>query len=482
MRGRGLVRRRGVVAGSGTVRRLERLGPLDISNLRVEDHGLPMHVAALAVLEQAPLLDAAGQLRLDALRGHVEQRLHLAPRLRQVLYRPRAGLGAPVWVDHAPFDIREHVRTRAVPAPGNEATLLDVCAELNEPPLDRSRPLWELWLLTGLAGGEVGLLIRFHHVLADGIAALTMIGALLDATPDARALVAPPWAPRPLPGMPELLVDNLRRRGAAGTKALSLFRRPVRQLRRLGARAGQIRQLAGEERAPRVSLNRPVGRHRSLLLVRADLSSAKAVAHAHAAKVNDVVLAAIGGGARRLLLARGELRPGLVVKCSVATSIRGPADQHASGNRVGIMLVPVPLDEPDPVRRLRAVARATAQRKRRPVYQPAGRFAQRWMVRAMFRQRLVNLLVSNLPGPPTRVYFAGSRVLEVFQIGLVQGNISLSVGVLSYAGQLNFDIVVDADAVPDLPAFAEGLSETLRQLGTTVRTLRPQSSATTSSS
>jgi hypothetical protein len=128
------------------------------------------------------------------------------------------------------------------------------------------------------------------------------------------------------------------------------------------------------------------------------------------------------------------------------------------------MLVPVPVGEPDPIRRLQDVARATAERKRRPPYQPSARFAQRWMVRAMFHQRLVNLLASNLPGPPVPLYLAGARVLEVFQIGVVQGNIALSVGVLSYAGQLNFDIVGDAEAVPDLLMFAEGLAAALGEL------------------
>jgi diacylglycerol O-acyltransferase / wax synthase len=443
---------------------LARLSPLDVSNLRVEEHGFPMHVAALAIVEGAPLLDASGRLRLDTLRSHLERRLHLAPRLRQVLHRPRLGLGPPVWADAPDFDIGTHVRARAIPAPGDEQTILEVCSELNEPPLDRSRPLWELWMLTGLADGHVAALIRLHHVVADGIAALALIGALLDAAPDVPPPVAPPWAPRPVPSAGELLADNLSRRAAAVMSVVSRLRRPAMLIDQLGSLAGQLRQLQGEGFAPRVSLNRPVGMHRRLQLVRGDLTKAKKVAHAHGAKVNDVVLAAIAGGARRLLEARGELKPGLVLKVSVATSIRGPADHQASGNLVGIMLVPVPVGEPDPIRRLQDVARATAERKRRPPYQPSARFAQRWMVRAMFHQRLVNLLASNLPGPPVPLYLAGARVLEVFQIGVVQGNIALSVGVLSYAGQLNFDIVGDAEAVPDLLMFAEGLAAALGEL------------------
>lgn len=167
-------------------RRLERLSPLDVSNLLIEDHALPMHVAALAILEGAPLLDASGRPRLDLLREQLQGRLPLAPRLRQVLVRPRFGLGSPVWVDDVGFDVCEHLQTRAVPAPGDEPALLKACAELNQPPLDRSRPLWELWVLSGLVDGRVGLLVRFHHVLADGIAALALLGALFDTTPDPR--------------------------------------------------------------------------------------------------------------------------------------------------------------------------------------------------------------------------------------------------------------------------------------------------------
>ena len=451
-------------AGSARAGRLERLSPLDASNLRVEDHGLPMHVAALAVLEGAPLVDALGRLRLDRLWDELEQRLHLAPRLRQVLVRPRLGMGSPVWIDDAGFDVREHVRARAIPEPGDEAALLKVVSELNEGPLDRSRPLWEMWLLTGLAGGNVGMLIRLHHVVADGISALALIGVFLDAGPGAAGPAPQRWVPAPMPDAWELFADNVRLRTDAVRTAVSGPGRPAAAIRRLGMLVLQVRQLRREGFAPRVSMNRPVGGHRRLVLVRADLDRAKEAAHAHGGKVNDVVLAAVAGGARRLLEARGELRPELVLKASVPVSVRGP-DERAGGNRVGIILVPLPVGEPDPIRRLREIAQATAERKRRPIYQPSARFAQRWMVRSMFHQRLVNLFASNLAGPQTPMWFAGARVLEVFQVGLVQGNVPLSVGVLSYAGRLNFDIVGDADTVPDLAIFAEGLSDALERLG-----------------
>jgi diacylglycerol O-acyltransferase len=455
--------------GGARAGRLDRLTPSDVSNLRVEDRGRPMHVAALAIVEGAPLLDAKGHLRLDALQEHLERRLHLAPRLRQVMVRPGLGLGPPLWVDDPMFDIGEHVRARVIPAPGDEATLLKACADLNEPPLDRSRPLWEMWLLSGLADGTVASLIRLHHAVADGIAALELMGALLDPAPDAPIPVGGPWTARPAPGTGELLVDNLRGKVDALSGALSQARHPLVAIRRVSSRVLQVRQLLREGAAPGVSFNRPVGKHRRLQFVRADLDLARTVAHAHAATVNDVVLTAVAGGARSLLVARQELARGLVLKASVAASIRRPSEDRAGGNRVGIMLVPLPVGEPDPIVRLERIAQATAERKRWPPYQPGGRLLQRWMVRAMPRQRLVNLFTSNLHGPPMPMYLAGARVLELFQVGVVEGNVPLSVGVLSFEGHLNFDIVGDPDVVPDLDVFAEGLTDALEQMGAVFR-------------
>ncbi len=448
---------------------MERLSTLDVSNLRVEDRGLPMHVAALVILDSAA--PGAG-LDLDTVRTVIGQRLHLAPRLRQVLYRPRRGLGPPVWVDAAGFDIRDHVRAQPVPAPGDETVLLQVCAELNAGRMDRSRPLWQVWLLTGLAGGRAGLFIRLHHVVADGIAALALLGGLFDPDPAAPAAAAPAWAPEPVPAARELAADELRRSARALARAASRVRHPSAVAARLAGLARQAGQLARDGPAPRVSLNVPVSGHHRLLLVRADLERARAAAHACGGTIYDLVRAAVAGGARRVLASRGELSRGLVLRASVAASVRAAADQPATGNRVGVMIVPLPVGEADPGRRLALIARATAQRKRQPPYQPSARLLQRWMVGMMSRQRLVNLLVSNLPGPAAPLSLAGTPVLEIFQFGVVQGNVTVSVGALSYAGQLNLDLVGDPDAAPDLTAFADGISDTLRQLGA-LDTARP---------
>jgi diacylglycerol O-acyltransferase / wax synthase len=449
---------------------LERLTPLDVSNLRIERHGLPMNVAALAILEGRVLLDASGKLALEAIRVRIEQRLHLAPRLRQRLYRPGFGFGAPVWVDDASFDISRHVRTRPVPAGGGEEALLATCVELNDRPFDQAHPLWEIWLLTGALDGRVPMLIRFHHVLADGIAALLLLGTLFDAAPfdsapEAPESHGPPWTARPIPTRAELLGDAVRKSITGIRRGVHKTGHPRRTLAPARTLFRQALQLAREGRAPRTSFNRPVGRQHRVHLVRADLEQAKRVAHAHHATVNDVVLCTIAGGARALLAGRGELQGPLVLKVSVAASVRAPASASQAGNLVGILLVPVPVGEEDPIRRLEQIARATAERKRLPPYQPAARFLQRWMIRTMNRQRRINLLMSNLPGPPQPMYFAGAKILEVFQIGVVQGNVAVQIGALSYAGQLNFDIVADANLVPDLTVFANGMTEDLERLG-----------------
>lgn len=444
---------------------LERLTPIDVSNLRIEKHGLPMNVAALAILEGRGLLDTSGQLALDAVKVRIEQRLHRAPRLRQRLCRPGFGFGGPVWVDDASFDISRHVKTRPVPAGGGEEALLATCVELNDRPFDQAHPLWEIWLVTGAPDGHVPMLIRFHHVLADGIAALLLLGTLFDSEPAAPESEGPPWTARPIPARSELLGDALRRPVTGIGRGVRKTGHPGRTLAPARTLFRQALQLAREGRAPRTSFNRPVGTQHRVVLVRAGLEQARQVAHAHHATVNDVMLCAIAGGARALLAGRGELQRPLVLKVSVAASVRAPASASQPGNLVGILLVPVPVGEEDPIRRLEQIARATAERKRLPPYQPAARILQRWMIRTMNRQRRINLLMSNLPGPPQPLYFAGAKILEVFQIGVVQGNVAIQVGALSYAGQLNLDVVADADLVPDLTVFATGMIEDLDRLG-----------------
>ena len=418
-----------------------------------------MHVGGLILLDREPLVDASGMVRLDAIREHVETRL--SHRLRQVLLRTELGEGPQVWVDDPAFDVAAHVRTRAVAAPGNEASLLKVVEELNEPPLPRSRPLWELWTLSGLSGDRLAMLIRLHHVVADGMAALALLGSWFDFDADPATPGAPDRDVAPAPSRPELLDDNRRRVARHLANGASSLLHPTRWM---GDTAVTVRTGASalsEGLAPRTSLNGSVGPRRRLLLARARLDRVKTVAHASGAKVNDVALTAIAGGARALLENRGEPTD-LELRAMVPVSDRSSGDSR-SGNLLAVIVVPLPVGEPDAILRLAQIARDTVERKKRPVRQwdqfPTA------ITALMNHQRFVNLFTSNVLGPTVPWYFAGSRVLEMFQIGPIQGNVALSVGVLSYAGSLNVDIVGDAGVIPDLEVFAAGLEGTLKDLG-----------------
>jgi diacylglycerol O-acyltransferase / wax synthase len=448
----------------------QRLSVQDAGFLYLEHAGLPQHVAILAVAEGGPLHDPEGRLRLDALRQELAGRLQLIPRLRQRVLCPRVGQGLPLWVDDPGFDLANHVRTVQVPAPGGQRELLGLCDELCLGLLDRARPLWELWLVTGLAEGRVGLVLKLHHALADGLAAVQLAGLLLDGTANAPNPAAP-WQPRPAPSGWALLADNLAGRSATLAAALARLRHPGKLAAQARTLAGAAQLAAGGRRhRPRSVLRRPVGGHRRLAVVRAQLAEVKAVAHGHGATVNDLLLAAVTGGLRALLLARGAPVDGLILYASVPVALRAQTDTAGLGNQVGLMVVPLPVGEPDPVQRLRRVTRATTQRKHRPELLASLRpFGSLTILRALNRysrhQQIVDLFITNVPGPKRPLYLLGARLLEVFPVVQVAGNVPLSVAALSYAGQLNIGIQSDPDGCPDLDVFADGLIRSLEELG-----------------
>jgi WS/DGAT/MGAT family acyltransferase len=447
---------------------LERLTASDRFMLW-EDYGWSGDIGALAILDGTSLLDRDGRIRIEAVRRQLEPRLHLVPRFRQLLYRPRRGLGWPLWVDAPSFDLADHIRVHPLAAPGDEAQLLQACAELAARRLDPARPLWELWLLPGLPDRQVGALLRLHHTIADGAAALAAFGALLDLTPDAPTSVPPPWAPRPIPTASALLRENLRRRRQELGRGWSGLAHPKRTLRRAQRAWPAWREVLTDRPAPPTSLNHPVGPDRRLAIVRGRLDRTKQLAHAHQATVNDVVLAAVAGGLRQLLAGRGEDVRGLVQRAMVTISTHEEAPGEARGNKPGWMMVPLPLGEPDPVRRLELIAAETAtckHRARPEVGTGMFRFvaAQRAWYRRFPRQRSVNLVVSNAPGPPVPLYLAGARLLELFPMMPTMGNLTLVVAVVSYAGQLNLTAVADRDGCPDLEVFAQGVRATLDDL------------------
>jgi diacylglycerol O-acyltransferase / wax synthase len=215
-----------------------------------EDYGWPNEIGAFAILDGTSLLDHDGHVRIQAVRRQLEPRLHLVPRFRQLLYRPRLGLGWPLWADAPCFDLADHVRVRAVAAPADQAQLLQACQQLARRRLDPARPLWELWLLPGLPEQRVGLFVKLHHAFADGMSGVAALGALLDLDADAPAPAARPWTPTPLPTTGELLGDNLRRRRQELTRALLSVAHPRRTLRRAQGTWPVWREFLAEQRAP----------------------------------------------------------------------------------------------------------------------------------------------------------------------------------------------------------------------------------------
>jgi WS/DGAT/MGAT family acyltransferase len=335
--------------------------------------------------------------------------------------------------------------------------------------LDTSRPLWEAWLLPGLPAHQVGLFLRAHHALADGVAGMAAFGALLDLAADAPTPVAPPWSPAPIPTAGQLFRDNLWRRLRGLGRGLSSLAHPIGTGRRTRRSWLTWREYFAE-RAPTTSLNRPIGADRRLAIVRSRLEVAKQVAHAHHAKVNDVVLAAVAGGLRQLLASRGEPVEGLTLRAAVPISLHHEQPGQARGNQDGWMVVPLPLGEPDPGRRLDLIASETAARKQQARPQ-AGSGVMGFAVvqRASYRlflarQRQVNLWVTNVPGPPVPLYVAGAPLLELFPLPPILGNLTLGIGVFSYAGQLNLTAVADRDGCPDVEAFAQGVRSALDDL------------------
>jgi diacylglycerol O-acyltransferase len=449
---------------------LERLSATDHYSLLGDDFGWPWDIGMIAVADGTRLPGGDGQLAIDAVRRHLEPRLHLVPRFRQVLYRPSWGLGWPVWVDAQSFDVADHVRVFPLPAAAGEAELLAACEQLRRQRLDPARPLWQLWLLPGLPGQRVGLFVRMHHAIADGVAGVAALGALLDLAADASTPMPPPWTPAPMPAAGELLRDNLRRRRQGLDRTLSHLAHPVSTARQLQSDWPTWREVFAEERAPRTSLNRRVGARRRLAFVRSHLDRAKQIAHAHDAKVNDVVLTAVAEGLRELLRSRGERVESLVLRALVPVSLHQEQPGQARGNLDGMIVVPLPAGEPDPVRLLQLVTAETAERKNKvhPQALSTGIFqftaARRAVMWLSARQRRFSLNVTNVPGPPVPLYLAGAPLLEAFPVVPLIGNETLSVGVLSYAGQLNLTAVADGDACPDVEVFAQGARSALDNL------------------
>jgi len=459
----------------------DRLSALDESFLHLERPETPMHVGAVAVLEREPFYDARGRFRLDEVRALVASRLQLIPRFRKRVMAVPLGQGRPVWVDHEGFDIADHVRVTALPAPGTRRQLRELAERLTVQVLDRRRPLWELWFVEGVDHGEhVGLVHKSHHTLTDGISGVDIATVLLDFTAEPTVLPPDEWVAAPAPDPTRLMLDSARERLSRPTELVGTARRLSDAPREALARAADLGRSIGslvdaQVVAPRLSLNAPVGRGRRFETVRVSVDDVKRVRAAFGGTINDVILAGVGTAVARLLDARGELRPELVLKVFCPVSVRDDDQRMQLGNRISAMLVPLAVGEPDPLVRLAAVRRTTADLKERRQAVGAAallglsEYAAPTMLglaaRAAHAQRFANLMITNIPGPQVPLYCLGARMLEVYPVVPLSRNLTLNVAILSYCGQLHFGLIGDGDAGRDLEVVAGGIEDAFAELG-----------------
>jgi WS/DGAT/MGAT family acyltransferase len=461
------------------VRRYDRLSALDASFLHMERLEYPMHVGALSIFEGGPLFDAGGRLRISEIRDLVQSRLSRMPRFRRRLMHVPYDQGRPIWVDDDRFDITYHVRHTALPRPGTWEQLVALTTRVQENLLDRERPLWELWFVEGLEDGNVALVQKTHHALIDGVSGVDVATLLLDPSPDHVPPVPDDWTPEPAPSPAQLLVDTLVERITEPTEIVRSVRRMLRVPRRALAQAGELAQsfgtmLSRDVIAPVTSINGRTGRHRRLSTVRVPLSDVKEIRAGLGGTVNDIVLCGVAGGLHRLFAHRREPTEGLKLRVMVPVSIRTDDERGTLGNKVSAMFVSLPVG-PMPVReRLAAVTAQTQHLKER--HQAVGAdflinmtgFAAPTLIslaaRLVHRQRLLNLVVTNVPGPQFPLYMMGARLIEAFPIVPLTRNLTIVVGILSYDGTLHFGLWGDRDAAADLEVLAGGIDDAFAEL------------------
>jgi diacylglycerol O-acyltransferase / wax synthase len=459
-------------------RHMDRLTSFDTSFLANEEENGHMAIGAVLVCEGAPP-------SYEDFLTHVRSRLHLLPRFRQKLAFPPLQMGRPFWVDDANFDIANHVRRVALPEPGTDDQYKELVSRTLSPPLDRSRPLWELWLVEGLEGDRFGLIYRTHHSLADGISAVDIATLLFDLEPVAEPVRdEAPWEPGRNPSKLGLLGEAFkgfwstmaRMAGWLGAAA----RHPARAAKRAVDGAAGVKEVgwAMTKPAPKMPFNTAIGPDRRFTWARCDLDDLKRIKNALGGTVNDVTLAVSSAALRRWLEDRDIDPSGLALRALVPVSVRTENEHGELGNKLTAMRGPLPVHAEDPAERLRLV---TAEMdKLKSSKQPLGAEAI-WALNDWFRDfapplllrptahinfstRLFNLLVTNFPGPQFPVYVLGRMVLDAIPVGFLAKQHALAIAIFSYNGQICFGFLADRDSMPDVEKIAAHLGEAVEEL------------------
>jgi diacylglycerol O-acyltransferase len=455
----------------------QRLSPIDASFLYMERPNVHFHVAGMAILD--PGTRPGGPLAAAHLERLIADRIHLVPRFRQKAVFPPLGVGRPVWVDDADFDIRFHVRRAALPVPGGRRELAELVQRVHSRPLDRTKPLWEMYFVEGLEGGAVAVLSKSHHAMIDGMAGIDLATVMFDLSPEPQPIQPRPWTPAPEPVPGELLVSGLleqvRHPVASLVDGVSRVLQAPREVARGAGRVlGGMAELLARGTAPPGPFNVPVGPNRRFAMAEVPVSDAKLVKNALGGTVNDVVLAAVAGAVRRMLVARRERVKGLALRALVPVSIRDDSQRMTFGNQVSMFFLDLPVGEADPVRRLRRITAATARLKSSSQAVAASALINtvQWApatllglaARTVARQRFANLVVSNVPGPQVPLYLDGARLQVAYPVMPIAETMALSVAVTSLSGTMGFGFTGDWDAVPDIDVLARALPEAMGEL------------------
>ena len=483
---------------------MRQLTGLDTQFLAIESPHQPAHVGSLIVLD--PSTRPGGAFTIENLQDLLVERSPLLLPFRWRLRHVPFDLDYPYWVEDPDFDVEYHVRELAIPAPPTDAKLAEQVARIAARPLDRSRPLWELYLIHGLADGRVAVLTKVHHAAIDGMSGAEILSAVLDLTPDGREIEAPITDPAPAEPV------NLVGQGiTAGPRYIARVLRALPRLlpnvehspltalpgmRPLGRAASAIdkairRESGVIERSsitpPKTSFNTVVSAHRRFAFGELSLDRVKQVKNAHGCTVNDVVMAMCAGALRRWLIVHDELPDGPLV-AQVPVSVRTEDELGTYGNKIGVMSPPLHVEEPDPLRRLMLTHESMKSAKEQHKALPASllRDASEFIPPALFARAarigmalgargtpIWNLVISNVPGPPVPLYLAGARVETMYPVSVITDGLGMNITVFSYQDELNFGIIVDRETVPDVWDLIGWLGESLDELVATIPAEKP---------
>jgi diacylglycerol O-acyltransferase / wax synthase len=469
---------------------MQQLTGLDASFLALETTTTTGHVGGLSVLDPAGI---PKPLTLARLTDVIAERIPLVPVLRRKLLNVPLGLDQPYWIDDPDFDIEYHVREIALPRPGSDAQLTEQVSRLHARPLDRSKPLWEIYLITGLAKKRAAVYTKIHHAAIDGASGAELLTVLLDLTPSGRELPPPvPFRPAPPPALPALAVKAVARLAWRPVQTVRMTNEVIRWLPTLAPVVGIVvggmlglNRGDGEvipttlSRAPATPFNKAITPHRRFAFRSVDLDTVKSVKNAFGVSVNDVVMAMCAGALRRWLTEH-EALPSQPLIAMIPVSVRDPASKGAMGNKVSAMLAMLPTHVAEPDLRLELVHAATKIAKAQQAAIPQGLVDQisdfappaltARAARVVFATGLLhrlppfNITISNVPGPNVPVYMCGARMLAHYPVSVVTDGQGLNITLVGYLGQLHFGLVSCRELVPDIDVLAGYLTDELALL------------------